>query len=302
MHVTACIVGYQNNDDVVRCVEALGRSKYTNLSVMICENGGLEYQRTLVEALPETLPGGGLISVISAENPGYGGAFNLCVAASREANWWWLINPDCEPEPDALGALIARIEVGDCHAAGATLCLPTGRVQAFGGRFRSYSARSESIGHNALLNSIPERQIVEHKMNYILGASMLVGRHFMEVVGPMRHDYFLYAEEIEWCLRGAARGMRLGFAPTAIIHHNQGSTTGSGKTILDRPRLPIYLDERNKLHVVRDTKPWLLPIAFIGALLFIFARYTRRGAFKQTIFALEGWLAAWRNERGRPQK
>ena len=49
-------------------------------------------------------------------------------------------------------------------------------------------------------------------MNYILGASILAGRRFLEVAGPMREDYFLYAEEVEWGLprqgAGTASGVR----------------------------------------------------------------------------------------------
>jgi N-acetylglucosaminyl-diphospho-decaprenol L-rhamnosyltransferase len=297
MHVTACIVGYRNNDDILRCVEALMGSTHSDLSIMICENGGESFQRALIAALPDAHTGGGIITVLSASNPGYGGAFNLCVAASRNSDMWWLINPDCRPEPEALAALVARFQQGGCDAVGGTLCLPNGKVQGYGGRFRSLTARAESIGYGASLDAKPDQRGIEDTMNYILGASVLIGRRFMDTVGPMREDYFLYAEEIEWCLRGVARGMRLGFAPAAIVHHHQGSTTGSGNSICNRPRLPVYLDERNKLHVVRDINPCLLPVALVGSFLLIFARYARRGAFAQTRYALQGWIAAIRNER-----
>lgn len=301
MLVTACIVSYKNKDDVLRCIDALRQCNYNNLDIVICENGGPLHQSLLIDSIPQEYYLGRNIKILHAPNPGYGGAFNICVDASKKSDLWWLINPDCVPEPDALAALISRFEVGDCDAVGGTLCLPNGKVQAYGGRFRNYIARAESIGNGQPIASVPDRDAVEGSMNYILGASILVGRRFLNIVGPMRHDYFLYAEEIEWCLRGVARGMRLGFAPSAIVHHNQGSTTGSGKTISRRPRLPVYLDERNKLHVVRDTNPGAFPIALVGALMFIFFRYTRRGAFTQSLHAFQGWMAAVRNERGYPK-
>jgi len=137
-------------------------------------------------------------------------------------------------------------------------------------------------------------------MNYILGASMLVSRYFLEVVGPMREDYFLYAEEVEWSLRAKCRGMRLGFAPGARIWHRQGSTTGSARDILSRPWLPVYLDERNRLHVVRDTTRALLPLAVLTTIPLILLRYARRGAWAQTGYAFAGWWAGVRNRRGMP--
>ena len=41
----------------------------------------------------------------------------------------------------------------------------------------------------------------------LLGASV-VGRAMLDAVGPMRDDYFLYCEEVEWCLRAKAAGLR----------------------------------------------------------------------------------------------
>src|SRR3546814_1772259 len=78
---------------------------------------------------------------------------------------------------------------------------------------------------------------------------MLVSRAFLQATGPMREDYFLYCEEVEWCLRARAKGMAFGFAPEARVLHNQGASTGSGQSVRTRPRLPIYLDERNKMLV-----------------------------------------------------
>lgn len=302
MHVAACIVGYRNLDDVVRCVAALGRSTHRDLSVVICENGGEAARDELAAVLPATIGTGGAVLVLAADNPGYAGGFNRCVAASPDADLWWLINPDCEPEPEALAAMLARLGEGDCDAVGATLYHGDGKVQGHGGRFRPLLARAESIGHGDPVSCSPAPGTVEREMNYILGASMLAGRRYMEVVGPMRDDYFLYAEEVEWCLRGLKRGMRLGFAPGARIRHDQGSTTGSAESIAHRPWLPVYLDERNKLHVVRDTAPLCWPVAVLMTLPLIALRYSRRGAWAQTGHALAGWWAGVRNERGKPAR
>jgi GT2 family glycosyltransferase len=137
-------------------------------------------------------------------------------------------------------------------------------------------------------------------MNYLLGACMLVSRSFVRTAGPMRDDYSLSAEEIEWCLRAQARGLRLGFAPRARVCHGQGAIAGSADAIRQRPRLPIFLDERNKLHVVRDTTPVHLPVAALSALLLGAARFAARGAWAQWRNALAGWWAGIRNHRGAP--
>lgn len=62
-------------------------------------------------------------------------------------------------------------------------------------------------------------------------------------------------------------GIKLGFAPDARVRHDQGGTTGSAGAIKNRKSLPIYMDERNKLHVVRDISGWRLPVAAATLLL-----------------------------------
>src|SRR3546814_20463480 len=83
--------------------------------------------------------------------------------------------------------------------------------------------------------------------------------------------------------------MAFGFAPEARVLHNQGASTGSGQSVRTRPRLPIYLDERNKMLVTRDCFAGRLPIAAVAALGLLALRFLRRGAWKQFGYGLAGW-------------
>jgi hypothetical protein len=142
---------------------------------------------------------------------------------------------------------------------------------------------------------------VEQAQTYLNGAAMLVGRAFLEAVGPMREDYFLYCEEVEWFIRARRRGMRLGFARGARIRHAQGTTTGAGGDIRQAPRLPVYLNERNRLLLTRDCFRAGLVVSAVGALCVLCLRYGRRGAWRPLGFALAGWRAGLRGERGPPR-
>lgn len=92
----------------------------------------------------------------------------------------------------------------------------------------------------------------------------------------------------------------MGHAPTALILHDQGSTTGSGKGFGERGRLPIYCDERNRLLTLRDTSPALLPIGAIGAFATMLLRYGKRRAWGRLALALRAWKDGIFNRRGKP--
>jgi GT2 family glycosyltransferase len=212
-----------------------------------------------------------------------------------------VLNPDTQPDPEALSALIVRLERGDCEAVGGTLYLPNGLVQGHGGRWRPRLARAESIGYGNLLDDPVDPDDVERVQSYLLGASMLISRRFLDTVGPMREEYFPYCEESEWRLRARSRGLRLGFAPGARVEHLSGATTGAGKPIHERPRLPVYLGERNKILLTRDCFPGLIVPAALSALLLLFGRYARRGDWRPFGFGLSGWWTGLRDERGPPR-
>ena len=92
---------------------------------------------------------------------------------------------------------------------------------------------------------------------------------------------------------------RLDYTVRSVLH-DQGSTTGSADALHRRPRLPIYMDERNKLHVVRDISSWRFPIAAVATFLLLTLRYAARGAWLQWQYAVSGWWAGMRGERGVP--
>lgn len=269
--------------------------------MVICENGGLEALQRLVDRLPVRLPGGQTITIVGAHgNVGYAAGVNLAIAQAPDADAWWVLNPDTQPEPGALAACVDRLEKGDCDAVGAAIHLPNKTVQSYGGRWQVLLARAVSLGHGVSALSAVNATHVERHQNFISGACMLVTRRFVQITGPMSEDYFLYCEEVEWFLRSRALGMRLGFAPEARVLHQVGTTTGSGESFNRMPKTPVYLNERNRILLTRDLFPALLPAVAAGALCVIAMRFARRGAWVQLGFALQGWIAGLRNQRGAP--
>jgi hypothetical protein len=300
-HVAVCIVGYRNPGDVVRCLSALSQSAWRDFEVVICENGGAEAYAALQAQIPAALAGGqAVIAAAAPSNLGYAGGVNFCIRMAPDADAWWVLNPDTCPAPDALERMMARLAAGDCDAVGNTLHLPNGEVQSHGGLWRRGLARAVSLGIGTPLGLAPDAGRIEATQNYLNGASMLVSRRFVEQAGLMNEDYFLYCEEVEWCLRAREGGLKLGFAPDALVLHEQGTSTGNSPDLRDRSRLSVYLGERNRILLTRDRYPALVPIAAVAALGLLFLRFGKGRAWRQLGYAVQGWLAGLRNERGIP--
>jgi len=303
LHVAVVIVSYKSAADIAGCLRALELSTYPDFRVVVCENGGPEAYDRLKAALPARLAAGQPVEVLLApDNLGYAGGINFCVDNTGPADAYWILNPDTEPDPAALASMVDRLLRMDCGAVGHDIVLSDGRLASRGGgRWAAWTARAISINHGGQRIDAVDARIVEESLHYIVGASMLVTAAFFERVGPLREDYFLYCEEVEWFLRAALLGERLGYAPDAVVLHAHGAATGASVDIRARSRTAVYLGERNRLLVTRDYFPSRLLIVACFMLLQIFLRYVVGRAWRQAGYALSGWLAGLRDERGKPR-
>ena len=324
--VVIAIVGYRNAGDIRTCLSALAGLTEKNFIVSICENGGREAYATLTNALDGLLamdgvpppvidervddaragrlqPGGQPVRLyLSAINAGYAGGINISIRQLARTEEWsglWILNPDAQPHPDALAALIARSRDGYSIVSSRLVFAATERVQSYGGQWRILMARGLNIGMNAPRDAVPDADAIARTMDYASGASMFVTRDYINAVGLLDERYFLYCEEVDWCLRRGSR--RLGYAHEAIVFHAHGTTIGSSADRRARSKLSVYLDERNKLLLTRRFFPVRYPLVVVATLL-LTTQYLKAGAVRNFFVALSGWWAGVRGEVGFPAR
>ena len=64
------------------------------------------------------------------------------------------------------------------------------------------------------------------RIDWAMGAVLLVRRAAVEEVGPADEDFFLFSEETDWCYRFSAAGWEVWFDPEAEFHHVGGASHG----------------------------------------------------------------------------
>jgi hypothetical protein len=171
----------------------------------------------------------------SGANLGFAGGCNVGIRAAGIANFdfFWLLNTDTVVDADALSRLVARANADVAIGmTGSTIRYydRSNIVQALAGaRFDANRVSSRHIGQGSELTAVMVagtggREKVEKELSYIMGASMLVSRRFVEEVGLMREDYFLYYEEIDWAMRAHGR-FTLAWAPDSHVFHKSGGSS-----------------------------------------------------------------------------
>ncbi|MCI4677043.1 glycosyltransferase family 2 protein [Rhodoblastus acidophilus] len=328
------IVGYNNPNDIANCLAALARAAAVpRFDVYICENGGrAAYERLVRRLIEENLcracaeagdargeaPPSPFLAVQRLElgsrpatvtvgwaeaNLGYAGGVNAWLRPLMGREGWkgvWILNPDAEPAPDALGALVARAEDGGKGMVGSTI-LEAGSeevVRFRGGlQWRKLSARSVAIGLGERLGAPIDLPAIERAMDSPSGASMYVTRRCVEQIGMMDESYFLFFEDLDWGVR--AKKLGLGYASTSVVAHRRGTTTGSAGRGAALSRLAVYLQHRNAIHFVRRHYPWTLPLRIAMSIAYA-VRFALNRAPGAGAAALEGMSAGIRGETGAP--
>jgi len=300
MQVGIVIVGFRNAADIEKCLAALENSTYREFQIIICENGGDAAHSLLKNILPSKLTGGQDVQLLKASNNGgYASGINLAISQSAAPDAWWILNPDTEPAPNALAALVGRLTQG-YDAVGGPIYFPSGEVQSYAGVWLAWQAKAVSLGFGQSVGPAPTSHDLEVGQNFLSGASMFVSRRFLDTVGLMDERYFLYCEEVDWFLRAERLGMRLGFTMGGAVIHHQGTTTGYGRSLRTRSCRAVYLDERNKMLLTRKFFPLRLPVAAFLAFARLVVRYGRQGAFRQIGYGAVGWLAGLCGQSGIP--
>lgn len=209
------------------------------------------------------------VLIENSANLGFAAGNNVGIQLAMnhaDCKYAWLLNNDTTVEPSALAHVVARMEedsrIGIC---GSTLIYHGERdmVQALSGaHYYPLTGRSVFLGAFSELSKVPDMSdCVEAQLSFVAGAAMLVRRAFIEKVGYMMEDYFLYYEEIDWATRGA-KYFRLGYAPRSVVYHKEGASIGTSP--YGGSPLSMYYLYRNRMWFTKRYHPLYLPTVLIS--------------------------------------
>lgn len=226
-----------------------------------------------------------MILLHTGGNLGYAGGNNMGIRYALnddEAAYIWLLNNDTVVDAQALGQLVHRMrEKPDAGICGSTLLYyyHPDTVQALGGAtYHKWSGFLRLIGSLGSFSKTARKiqmEKIEQQMDFVVGTSMLVSKPFLQDIGLMSEDYFLYYEELDWALR-AYRRYSLTYSPKSIVYHKDGRSIGAGNLKCgEKSKLSDYYFIRNRLLITRKFFPYALPIVYLWLLASILNRMRR---------------------------
>lgn len=259
MNLAVVVVSYNTRDLLRRCLESVFATPLplgTGLEVVVVDNASPDGSAQMVAA---AFPAVTLIA--SPANLGFTGGNNLALhrlgfpvappaaaaptltteAATQPPDAVLLLNPDAELQGDAL-LQMARFLTNTprAGACGARLRYPNGDFQHGAFRFPTLAQvaldffplaglRGAQRLHNSRLNGrYPAwrwQGATPFRVDFVLGAALMVKGEAIHQVGGLDDGFFMYCEEMDWCLRLAEAGWEVYAVPTAqVVHHEAQSS------------------------------------------------------------------------------
>jgi N-acetylglucosaminyl-diphospho-decaprenol L-rhamnosyltransferase len=262
------LVSYHSAADLGPCLESLpAAAPGVDLEVVVVDNASGDASAEVARGLGATV--GLPVKVIENHaNVGYARAANQG-AASTAGEWLLVANPDTRFEPGALARLLATASADrTIGCVGPHLRNPDGSDYPTGRRFPSVfvGAVHAALGSVWPANPATRRyhmtgvdRSVPVQVDWVSGACMCVRRDAWEAVGGFDPGYFMYAEDMDLCLRIARAGWRVVFDGGATVWHTVGGSTRYRpyRKVLDHHRSALRFYVR---HYRRDPRIALTPL------------------------------------------
>ncbi len=241
------------------------------------------------EAL-DSAPGDEVLTIIaSPENRGFSGGNNVGLRHAMKdlgIAYMWCLNNDTIVEPGAPSAVLARMDathqVGMCGTQVRYYHRPGTWQQLNGSRFKLLTGMSKGIGSDQPITRSFDPKKVAQDTDFVLGASLIVSRAFLDTVGYMEESYFLYFEEMDWSVRNRGR-FAIAFAHGAIIYHKEGGSIGSSGKAGQRSESSEYYLMRSRIKFYRRNFPLLWPLQYPLGVALICRRVLRRQPQKAAV-------------------
>lgn len=231
--LAACMVTFESAHVLRRAITALragAEGSAVDLRLVVVDNASEDGS---ADAAADAWPGANVLRL--ERNIGYGPAANRAADAAGDADWLLFVNPDAILAPGTL-PLLPHVQGHDAVAAFSPLLTDErGRPVRTAYRWptlakevaRLAGAEAAAARLGRLPAAIPDGRRIELGepvgeaivVDYPVGACLFVRGAVWRTVGPFDTGFALYHEEMEWCWRAAAHGVRPVVLPRARAVH-----------------------------------------------------------------------------------
>jgi GT2 family glycosyltransferase len=215
------IVNWNNPSDTIECLRDVSELAYPDYFTIVVDNGSTDDSvKKIVSAFP-------YIHIIQLENNlGYPGGCNagLKYCSANGADYIFLINNDISIDKDALTHLIVIMEKNPSMGIAAPkvyFYYDKSVIFSAGGKVSLLTGQNFGIGYGEIDSA---KYSQNYEVDYASGCALLVSSHLVQKIGFMDPQYFMYYDEIDYCIRAKRSGFSVWMVADAKVWHKISAT------------------------------------------------------------------------------
>ena len=270
-NVSIIIVSWNTRSHLYNCLTSVYKQiSSVNFEVIVIDNGSSDGSQEMVE---NQYPQVTLIK--NATNRGFAAANNQGIAVAQ-GRYVLLLNSDTVVLHNSIDRVVSFADTHpDAAVVGCRVLNPDGTLQPT--CFMFPSVLNMLLSSTYLYKIFPgSRFFGRERMSWwlrddvrevdvVTGCFMLVRRDAIEQVGRLDEQFFMYAEEADWCYRFRKAGWKALFTPSAEIIHLGGASTKQMKpemVLQLRGSILLFL-EKHRGHLIHTVGCLLVAIFFL---------------------------------------
>lgn len=265
MDISVVIVSWNAKKYLLECLQSLASQQTSsNMEIIVVDNASTDGSP---EAVSEQFPNVRLIK--NNENLGFGKANNIGIKHSA-GNYIYLINSDIKVLDGCLDRLLNYIEKSPTIGIlGPKILNADLSLQSSCRQFPSlwnnfcYALGLSRVFSDSKIFSGEHMFYFQHdkikKVDVLVGCFLMVRRSAFEQVGFLDEQFFIYAEDVDWCKRFWKADWEVVFFPDAQAIHYRGASSSNSPLQFSLEQEKSSLKYWKKHH----SKPARITIFFI---------------------------------------
>lgn len=226
--LSVTIVNFNAGDYLITCLKSLeDAKKEVNLEIFVIDNAS---EDDSIEQAKKKFPD--VKYILNDKNLGFAKAQNIGLKKIT-SEYVLILNPDTQVMPGTLKYLIDYIDQNlNVGAVSCKLEKEDGSIDW--ASHRGFPTPWASflyyfLGNDKLYHLTKKDMTKTHEVDVIVGAFFLTRKKILEKTGLFDEKYFMYAEDIDLCMRIKNAGYKIMYVPEVSVKHFKGVSSGIKK-------------------------------------------------------------------------
>lgn len=239
------LVNYNGYADTAECLKSLEAVTYSNQKIYVVDNAStIEPEKELLEYIRARS-----VYITTKVNLGFSGGNNLGIARAIEdgCQYVLLLNNDTTVESgflEPLAEAAVKEENLGC-AIGRIMFYSEPEIVWYAGGV--YDEKTTQVCHSGWGKKYSELAQTDcsREVTFATGCMMLIPAEVVQKIGYLNEEYFLYAEDTDYCCRILQAGLKIQYCRDSVIYHKISRSTGEMSSNTQ------YYMMRNNLMIIR---------------------------------------------------